>query len=101
MVFRDCEILSDFHHQRVVLSDVLRTGFDRTQNFDSQFFVVEIEQFAQALFKGLADFVELFLVLDGAKVCVAVVVFLRVKWKKLNPVWPLVASAVLGWALFL
>ena len=31
----------------------------------------------------------------------AVVVILRLKWKKLNPVWPLVASAVLGWVLFL
>jgi len=31
----------------------------------------------------------------------AVVVFIRWKWKKLNPVWSLAVSAALGWALFL
>jgi len=31
----------------------------------------------------------------------AVIVFVRWKWKKLGPVWSLLASAVLGWLLFL
>jgi len=31
----------------------------------------------------------------------AAVVFIRWRWRKLNPVWALLASAVLGWALFL
>jgi len=31
----------------------------------------------------------------------AFVVFIRRKWKRLNPVWSLAASAVLGWILFL
>jgi len=30
----------------------------------------------------------------------AAVVFVRWKWKRLNPVWSLVVSAVLGWVLF-
>ncbi len=30
-----------------------------------------------------------------------VVVFIRWKWKSLNPIWSLVVSAFLGWALFL
>jgi len=36
---------------------------------------------------------------QGAVVFVAVV-FIRWKWKKLNPVWSLAVSAVLGWVLF-
>ena len=31
----------------------------------------------------------------------ALVVFLRWRWKKLNPIWSLALSALLGWALFL
>ena len=31
----------------------------------------------------------------------ALVVFIRWKWSKLNPIWSLAASAFLGWALFL
>jgi len=36
---------------------------------------------------------------QGAVVFVAVV-FIRWKWKNLNPVWSLAVSALLGWALF-
>ena len=31
----------------------------------------------------------------------ALVVFVRWKWAKLNPIWSLAASAFLGWVLFL
>ena len=31
----------------------------------------------------------------------ALVIFLRWKWKKLNPIWSLTLSALLGWVLFL
>ena len=31
----------------------------------------------------------------------ALVVFIRWKWAKLNPIWSLAVSAALGWALFL
>lgn len=31
----------------------------------------------------------------------AVVVFVRLKWKKSNPVWALLVAAALGWALYL
>ena len=31
----------------------------------------------------------------------AVVVFVRLKWKRLSPIWSLALAAVLGWALFL
>ena len=31
----------------------------------------------------------------------ALVVFIRWRWAKLNPIWTLAVSAFLGWALFL
>lgn len=31
----------------------------------------------------------------------AIVLFVRLKWKKLNPVWSLAISALLGWVLFM
>ena len=37
----------------------------------------------------------------GAAVIFAIVVFIRWKWAKLNPIWSLALSALLGWALFL
>ena len=37
----------------------------------------------------------------GAAVIFALIVFIRWKWSKLNPIWSLAVSAFFGWALFL